>query len=107
MQGDDYKTIKTELIEGERVLDIELHGGRGNIVNMTMMTELRACLAEHVDRPSLRAMLMRGAGGSFSRWVTGKSLFLSSQRAMISLCMRSFSLRSNCNVAWIADLKRP
>lgn len=60
------KWIKEELHENECVLELVIDRPKGNVLTMEVIGELRDALARHRDRKSLRAVLLRGAGGVFS-----------------------------------------
>ena len=60
-------TIRSDLLEGGRVLRVVLDAPKANILTMQMMSSLREALAAHRDRPELRMVLLRGAGGTFSQ----------------------------------------
>lgn len=58
--------VRCELVEGGTVLRLVLDDPKGNVLSMAMMDELEAALAAHRDDRTLRMVLLRGAGGSFS-----------------------------------------
>lgn len=60
------ETLRAELIEGGTLLEVVLDRPKGNVLTSRMMSELSAVLAEHRDRPDLRLVVLRGAGGHFS-----------------------------------------
>jgi len=59
-------SIDAESIEEGRVLRLVLNAPKGNVLTMRMMGELREALATHRDRRTLKMVLVRGAGGTFS-----------------------------------------
>ncbi|MBI4704946.1 MAG: enoyl-CoA hydratase/isomerase family protein [Deltaproteobacteria bacterium] len=66
MSEQSYRLIQQGLVEDECVLDVQLAGGKGNILNMAMMDELRSLLDAHEGRKRLRLVLVRGADKYFS-----------------------------------------
>lgn len=61
-----YRTLRADLMEGGGVLRLVLGRAKGNVLTCEMMAEISAALDDHLDRPELRLILLRGAGGNFS-----------------------------------------
>ena len=61
-----YQTIEASLVEEDSVLRLVLDQPKGNVLTIAMLRELDAALAAHSELPSLRMVMLRGAGGSFS-----------------------------------------
>jgi len=59
-------SVRVDRLEDGRVLRLVLDAPKGNILTMRMMGELREALAMHRDDRSLKMVLLRGAGGTFS-----------------------------------------
>ena len=55
-----------ELDEDAGILSIRLAGGKGNIVNLAMMDEIRAALDGHESNQALRLVLLEGGDAHFS-----------------------------------------
>lgn len=62
----NYAHITVALDEDAGVLSITLRSGKGNIVNMAMMSEIRAALDAHEKNQSLRLVLLEGGDSNFS-----------------------------------------
>lgn len=60
------KTVRAERIEDGRVLRLVLDAPKANVLTMEMMAELRHALAACRDDRTLKMVLLRGAGGTFS-----------------------------------------
>ncbi len=58
--------VRVDRLADGRVLRLVLDSPKGNILTMRMMGELREALAAHRDDGSLKLVLLRGAGGTFS-----------------------------------------
>ena len=64
--SDAPKWIHPGSIEDGRVLELVIDRPKGNVLTMEVLAELHAELARHADDRSLRLVVLRGAGGSFS-----------------------------------------
>ena len=58
--------VRSTIREEGRLLELVLDRPKGNILDMAMMGELQAALAEHTANAHLRLVVLRGAGGHFS-----------------------------------------
>lgn len=58
--------IEVNRLHDDRVLDLQLNAGKGNILATPVLEELVAHLRAHRHRPHLRMVLLRGSGGHFS-----------------------------------------
>ena len=64
-----YETLRAaQLVEGGTLLEIVLDQPKGNVADLAaMMAEISTALGAHdAERPTLRMVLLRGAGGHFS-----------------------------------------
>lgn len=61
-----FETLRAALAEDDRLLEIVLDRPKGNVLTAAMMEELSRALAGHRERPELRLVVLRGAGGNFS-----------------------------------------
>jgi len=61
-----YETIEVTLLEDGTVLRVVLNQPKANILTIAMMGEIRDALATHCKAPTLRMVLLRGAGKAFS-----------------------------------------
>ena len=61
-----FEAIEVDLLEDGTVLRLLLSQPPGNVLTLAMARELTAALEEHRDRPELRLVVLRGAGGNFS-----------------------------------------
>jgi cyclohexa-1,5-dienecarbonyl-CoA hydratase len=59
-------TVRADLLEEGTVLRLLLDEPKGNVLDTTMMRELRTALAGARDQAGLRLVVIRGAGGHFS-----------------------------------------
>ncbi|MBK9265259.1 MAG: enoyl-CoA hydratase/isomerase family protein [Polyangiaceae bacterium] len=62
----NHRRITVELDEDAGILSIGLSGGKGNIVDMAMMDEIRAALDAHMGKQTLRMVLLEGGDAHFS-----------------------------------------
>jgi cyclohexa-1,5-dienecarbonyl-CoA hydratase len=62
----ESRSVRVDRLEDGRVLRLVLEAPPGNVLTMGMMAELREALATHRDQTSLKMVLLRGAGGTFS-----------------------------------------
>ena len=61
-----FETLHADLAEDGGLLEIVLDRPKGNVLDSRMMEELSAALDEHRERPGLKLVVLRGAGGHFS-----------------------------------------
>jgi cyclohexa-1,5-dienecarbonyl-CoA hydratase len=66
MTAATFETLRAEPVESGTVLEIVLDRPKGNVLTSRMMTEISAALDDHRERPELRLVALRGAGGHFS-----------------------------------------
>jgi cyclohexa-1,5-dienecarbonyl-CoA hydratase len=63
---EDRTTLSTDVLSGGRVLRITLDAGRGNVLSIAVLTELREAVAKHAGNVKLRALLIDHSGEHFS-----------------------------------------
>lgn len=64
--ANDYKTLRLEEIEGGKYWHLVIDAGKGNVIGLEALTELRAVWAELRVSPHVRAVILDHAGKNFS-----------------------------------------